>query len=137
MCDFRRSPDESHSNISNFGGAVAVVSWVSVFQMWLWLVFWACQIRQKRFGDTIVTRDVLRDFYKSRSQGPEEGRERYCLSVFNCKPFGVPPTFFWTLEFGLWGLDLGASWDDLRLTWGYFGQSCVILGPSWGYLERS
>ena len=42
-----------------------------------------------------------------------------------------------TLEFGFWGLDLGASWDDLRLTWGYFGQSCVILGPSWGYLERS
>ena len=41
----------------------------------------------------------------------------------------------WSLDLGAW--ILGLSWDDLRVTWGFFGQSLVILEPSWGYLERS
>ena len=37
--------------------------------------------------------------------------------IFNgdyCKPFGVPPTLFWTLDLGVWTLGLGS--------WGYLGM---------------
>ena len=49
MYMFRCAPDMSHSNILKFKMAVAAVPWVSVFKMCLWLVFWACKVRQQRF----------------------------------------------------------------------------------------
>lgn len=88
MCHFRGAPDSSHSNISKFGSAVAAVSWVSVFQMCLCPVFWACQKNRARFELAILVvmrhrfRD-LQDFLKSRARGPGESREWYCLSVFS------------------------------------------------------
>ena len=54
MYHFRGAPSSSHSYIPKFSVAVARVSCVSVLQMWLWLEFWACQIRQHRFEITIV-----------------------------------------------------------------------------------
>ena len=56
--------------------AVAKVSWVSILEMLLWLRFWGCQNRRKRSRLTPVQRDALRDFSKTRSRGPGEGRER-------------------------------------------------------------
>ena len=46
------------------------------------------------------------------------------LGGFDCKPFGIPPTLFWTLDLGGWGWRLGAAglvlgvWGlDLALGW--------------------
>ena len=59
---FQGAPHTSHSNISEFKVAAATVSWVSILNMCVSLVFWACLIRQNRFGITIATRNALRDF---------------------------------------------------------------------------
>ena len=49
-----RSFRSSYSNTSKFGGAVAAVSWVSMLRMWLWLVFWACQMWKYGCGSSLA-----------------------------------------------------------------------------------
>ena len=50
MYHVRCTPNTSHSNILKLKVAVAAVPWVSVFNVCLWLVFWAFQIKQQRVG---------------------------------------------------------------------------------------
>ena len=52
--------------------------------------------------------------------------------IVNCKPFGGPPTLFWTLDLVVWGWGLGAgglglgAWGmDLALGW---GSEAWVLG---------
>ena len=76
MCSFRCKSDLSHSSILKFSGAVATFSRVTILKMWLWLVFWACPILQKRFELTTRARDVLQILPGCQSRGPGEVRER-------------------------------------------------------------
>ena len=49
MCHVRCTPNTSHGHILKSNVAVAAVPWMSVFNMCVWLVLWAWQIRQHRF----------------------------------------------------------------------------------------
>ena len=46
---------------------------------------------------------------------------RVFMHVMNCKPFGVPPTLFWTLDLVAWGWGL-VAWCLLADFWG----GCVL-----------
>ena len=55
---------------------VALVSWVSIFKMWLWLLFWACEKSRKRFELIIVMRNNFREVCKIASRPGGRAPER-------------------------------------------------------------
>ena len=58
MCESLGAPDSSHSNTSKFRSAVAALSWGSVLEMLLWLVFWACQAWKYCRGYSLAHNDT-------------------------------------------------------------------------------
>ena len=58
----------------------------------------------------------------------------------NCKPFGVPPALFWTLDLGLLGYlgmiesYLGVVWAILVLSWDDLMATRIHLGALFGKL---
>ena len=85
--------------------AVAAVSWVSVFIMWLWLVFWACQNLQKRSRLTPVQRNRFRklcDISPTTGAGTPERVGRGTVYQFSVSVISYQLTGDW------WGRWTGA-----------------------------
>ena len=97
---------------------MAAVPWVSIFEMWLWLVFWACQNQQKRSRFTPV----------QRNRFPEVSKISQVTGAGTPERVGRGTVF----QFSVYSIQLAVD----RLTGDRWGQWTVVPGGIYTPLGR-